>query len=149
LTVADAPILGQVNIVVREMAAALGFYRRLGWAIEAPTPEHASVELANGVRVELDSVDFVRAWDSGYREATGGSTVLGVSVASRDEVDRLYRDLVAHGGRERQPPYDAFWGARYAIVEDPEANPIGLMSPTDDARRFWPPSPPPTARVAP
>ena len=28
-------------------------------------------------------------------------------------------------------PSDAFQGARYAIVEDPDGNPVGLMSPID------------------
>jgi hypothetical protein len=38
-----------------------------------------------------------------------------------------------------QPPFDAFWGARYAIVEDPDGNHIGLMSPSDPALRTAPP----------
>jgi uncharacterized glyoxalase superfamily protein PhnB len=32
-------------------------------------------------------------------------------------------------------PYDAFWGARYAIVEDPNGIAVGLMSPIDPGRR--------------
>jgi hypothetical protein len=41
--------------------------------------------------------------------------------------------------RGRQPPFDAFWGARYAIVADPDGNDVGLMSPIDESRRTWPP----------
>ena len=36
-------------------------------------------------------------------------------------------------------PFDAFWGARYAIVADPDGNDVGLMSPAQDSRRTWPP----------
>ena len=43
----------------------------------------------------------------------------------------------------RQQPYDAFWGARYAIVEDPDGNPVRLISPVDAGLRHWPPAPPP------
>ena len=43
--------------------------------------------------------------------------------------------------RSQQPPFDAFWGARYAIVEDPDGNSVGLMSPVDPTRRS--PMPPP------
>jgi catechol 2,3-dioxygenase-like lactoylglutathione lyase family enzyme len=138
---ADVPSLGQVNLVVRDMPATLAFYGRLGWRVETPTPQHAVTELRNGIRVEFDTVEFAREWDTGYAGATGGSAVLGLFTSTRGEVDHLYADLVSHGGRERQPPYDAFWGARYAIVEDPDGNPVGLMSPTDDSKRFWPPSP--------
>ncbi len=60
-----------------------------------------------------------------FRGATGGGAVLGVSVASRDKVDEVYAGLVDAGYPGRQPPYDAFWGSRYAIVEDPDGNPVG------------------------
>jgi uncharacterized glyoxalase superfamily protein PhnB len=35
----------------------------------------------------------------------------------------------------QQPPYDAFWGARYAVVSDPDGNAVGIMSPIDPDRR--------------
>jgi hypothetical protein len=35
--------------------------------------------------------------------------------------------------------YDAFWGARYAIVADPDGSDVGLMSPIDEQRQTWPP----------
>ncbi len=139
------PVLDQINLVVSDMAATLGFYRRLGWTIETPVPEHAVAELPNGVRVEFDRVDFAAVWDSGYAGGSGGTTVLGLSLETREAVDELYADLVAHGHRGRQPPYDAFWGSRYAIVEDPDGNPVGLSSPMEESRRFWPPSTPPAA----
>ena len=28
-------------------------------------------------------------------------------------------------------PIDAFWGARYAIVDDPDGNHVGIMGPQD------------------
>jgi uncharacterized glyoxalase superfamily protein PhnB len=141
--VAEVPILAQLNLVVRDMEAALAFYRRLGWSFRTPTADHAAAELPNGVRVELDSVAFAATWDAGYHGGTGSSAVVGVATSSREEVDRRYADLVAHGGRPHQPPYDAFWGARYAIVDDPDGHPVGLMSPTEESRRYWPPCEPP------
>jgi uncharacterized glyoxalase superfamily protein PhnB len=70
--------------------------------------------------------------------------VLGFSVASAEEVDRIYELLTRDGHHAHQPPYDAFWGARYAIVDDPDGHPVGLMSPIDGDRKFWPPASPPT-----
>jgi uncharacterized glyoxalase superfamily protein PhnB len=61
--------------------------------------------------------------------------VVGFRVASRDDVDRLYADMTGAGYRGQQPPYDAFWGARYAVVEDPDGNAVGIMSPSDPDRR--------------
>ena len=58
----------------------------------------------------------------------------------RHEVDRLHAKLVGLGYRSAQPPYDAFWGSRYAIVEDPDGNHIGIMRALDPARREPPPN---------
>lgn len=71
--------------------------------------------------------------------------MLGFWVTTREAVDDLYSDLTGAGHKGHQPPYDAFRGGRYAIVEDPDGNSIGLMSPTDPKLEFWPPSPPPRA----
>jgi catechol 2,3-dioxygenase-like lactoylglutathione lyase family enzyme len=141
-----APVMNQVNLIVRDMDATLAFYRRLGLAIGADAGAgHVEVRFPNGMSVEFDSSEFVRSWDTGWGGSTGGSTVLGFSVPSRDRVDALYTELTAAGYRGRQPPYDAFWGARYAIVDDPDGNGVGLMSPIEKERKFWPPSSPPAA----
>jgi len=60
--------------------------------------------------------------------------------ALRDDVDVRYAQLTGTGYAGRQPPYDTFWGARYAIVEDPDGNEVGLMSPSDPVRRSAPPA---------
>ena len=73
-------------------------------------------------------------------EAERGRVLLGFGLPSREAVDELFDELVTHEHQALQPPYDAFWGARYAIVEDPDGNPVGLMSPSDDAYRSEPPA---------
>lgn len=129
--------------MVADLGATVAFYERLGWTIDVPSAQHAVAELPNGLRVEFDTPDFAKVWDGGSRGATGGSTVLGIQTASRPEVDDVYAEMVGLGHRGRQPPYDAFWGSRYAIVEDPDGNPVGLLSPVEESRRYWPPSSPP------
>lgn len=64
--------------------------------------------------------------------------MIGFKVASREAVDGIYTDLTSAGYVSQQEPYDAFWGARYAIVEDPSGNAVGLMSPVDPSRRAEP-----------
>ena len=138
-------MLNQLNLVVRDMGRTVDFYRRLGLEVAAQGDQHAAARLPNGVSLEFDSVEFVPSWDSGWSGESGGTTVLGFELDSREAVDRLYSELAAAGHRGHQPPYDAFWGARYAIVDDPDGNPIGLTSPIDEQRKTWPPQPPPPA----
>jgi catechol 2,3-dioxygenase-like lactoylglutathione lyase family enzyme len=142
---AAKPVLGQINLIVRDMAKALAFYRLLGVPVPAePRPEHVSVDLPNGLRLDFDHVDFVGMWDSAWRGTTGGGgAVVGFSLPSREAVDATYAAVIAAGFAGHQRPYDAFWGSRYAMVEDPDGNSVGLMSPVDAAQRWWPPKPPP------
>jgi len=138
--------LNQLNVIVRDMDATVAFYRLLGLTIDAePGAVHVEVFFPNDLRLEFDSAPTIQHWDTGWSGTTGGSTVLGFAVISRDVVDALYADVVAAGHRGRQPPYDAFWGARYAIVDDPDGNGVGLMSPIEKERKYWPPTPPPKA----
>lgn len=141
---ADEPILNQFNLVVTDMAATVAFYRRLGLTIPDAPPDwesrHRSAEMPGGIDLDFDSLDFARQWDEGW-SGDRHVGVLGFRVASREAVDDIYRDLTGAGYKGEQPPYDAFWGARYAIVQDPDDNPVGIMSPIDPARRSPPPPP--------
>jgi catechol 2,3-dioxygenase-like lactoylglutathione lyase family enzyme len=140
--------LGQINIVVRDMQASLAFYRLLGLSInEIPlaewAPHHASAVTSNGVQIEFDSVAFAKQWNPGLDEARLGTATLPFfHVASREDVDRVHARVTGAGYRSLQPPADAFWGARYAIVEDPDGNSVGIMSSIDESKRLPPPPPP-------
>jgi len=143
------PVLNQLNLVAGDFEATLRFYRALG--VDVPdgsiTPDgirHSEVTLANGFVLELDNLTLAQTYNAAWRRPGGSSRALiGFSVASRDEVDERYAALIAAGYEGRQPPYDTFWGARYAVVADPDGNDVGIMSPLDDRRRSWPPQPSP------
>ena len=138
------PVLSQVNLVVSDMPATIAFYRRLGLVVAAePGAQHVAAQMPNGMLIEWDSTQFVRQWDSGWDGSTGGSAVLGFSVSSRDAVDEIYADLTRAGYQGHQQPYDAFWGARYAIVTDPDGNCVALMSPIGTEHKHRPPQAPP------
>ncbi|HZT67388.1 MAG TPA: VOC family protein [Acidimicrobiales bacterium] len=130
------PILDQFNLVVTDMEATVAFYRRLGLSIPDTDPEwqphHRNAQNPGGIDLDFDSVSFARHWDKGWR---GGMGVLGFKVDSRERVDEIYADLTGAGYAGQQAPYDAFWGARYAVVQDPDGNPVGIMSPIDPERR--------------
>jgi uncharacterized glyoxalase superfamily protein PhnB len=142
----DRPVLDQVNLVVRDMAAMLDFYAQLGVEIAPTTPvwerHHRTVPMPTGLDFDLDSREFAAQWDRGWPDAETG-VVMGFRFASRDAVDRTYAELADAGYLGQQPPYDAFWGARYAVITDPDGNAVGLMSPVDPERTSPPPAPPP------
>jgi uncharacterized glyoxalase superfamily protein PhnB len=94
-----------------------------------PGPDVQELPDAVAVRQLVHRVD---------QETTVG-VVIGFSLPTREAVDERYAELTSAGYTGRQPPFDAFWGARYAIVADLDGNDVGLMSPIDESRRTWPP----------
>jgi uncharacterized glyoxalase superfamily protein PhnB len=151
----DTPDLHMLNVVVQSMAASLAFYRRLGVAapddVDTSGP-HVQLRMPSGFSLELDTAESARLWHAGWRADPGSvGVVVGFSLPTRESVDSRYTELTSAGYVGRQPPFDAFWGARYAIVADPDGNDVGLMSPQDETARTWPPeeSPGPDDRPGP
>lgn len=138
-----------LNLVARDLDATIAFYRRLGmsipdgkvWRTESGPHHVDDVRADSDVGFDFDSEHLAMTYNSGHdANARGNETVLGFSVGSREDVDALHGELVAAGYKSRQEPYDAFWGARYAVVVDPDGREVGLMSPLDPTRRTSPPS---------
>ena len=137
------PVFDQFNLVVSDMEASVTFYRLLGLEIPDTLPQwqhqHRTATLGGGVDLDVDSVVSARNWNTGWPGGAGGHTgVLGLRFGSRQEVDEIHSVMIDAGYRSQQSPYDAFWGARYAVIEDPDGNAVGLMSPADPAHRFDP-----------
>lgn len=146
------PVLNQINIVSRDPDASIAFYRRLGVDIPdddvwrtASGVHHVNAideQAPEGTRLEIDSVALSRIWNTGWKDTPDlvGRVVIGFHVATRADVDAIYGDMTAAGHRSLQPPIDAFWGSRYAIIEDPDGLAVGLMSPQSDDKRAPPPA---------
>ncbi len=110
----------QVDLVARDMEAALAFYRALG--VEIPESavwrtksgiHHIDVVTPGGVTLHWDSPELAKSYDRGWREPSGPGTrvILTFHVESRDDVDRIHEKLAGLGHPCPQPPYDTFWGA--------------------------------------
>jgi uncharacterized glyoxalase superfamily protein PhnB len=139
-------VLDLIDLVVGDMRASADFYNRLGAEVATGegTSFHANCQLGNDFTLSLDTEKFAALWNKGWRGRTDtvGRAVLGFKVETRDDVDATYADMTGAGYRGLNPPYDAFWGARYAIIEDPNGIAVGLMSPIDPAKRSGPPDMP-------
>jgi catechol 2,3-dioxygenase-like lactoylglutathione lyase family enzyme len=137
-----APDLHMLNVVVGDMAATIDFYRRLGVVPgdgEDVSGPHVQLRMPSGFSLELDTAESARLWHAGWRaDPASVGVVIGFALSSREAVDERYAELTAAGAVGRQPPFDAFWGARYAIVADPDGNDVGLMSPIDESSQTWP-----------
>ena len=136
-------VIDQINIVAGDMRKSADFYRRLGIDIEEPGADafHVGGEAAGGFAVDLDTAKFAQVWNAAWKGRADlvGRVVIGFAVETRDDVDKTFKEMTAAGYKGLAAPWDAFWGSRYAMLEDPNGIAVGIMSPADPSRRFWPP----------
>ncbi|MBY8340671.1 VOC family protein [Streptomyces spinosirectus] len=126
------PRIDAVGMVVSDMAASVAFYRRLGLAFPegAEGEPHCEAALPGGLRLLLDTEATVRSFHAGWQPPTGGyRSALAFRCDSPAEVDSVYAELVEAGHHGELKPWDAFWGQRYAVVQDPDGNGVDLFAP--------------------
>jgi catechol 2,3-dioxygenase-like lactoylglutathione lyase family enzyme len=125
------PKLDFFGIVVSDMPRSLAFYRRLG--LEFPegseSEGHVEAQLPGGLRFGLDTEEVMHSFDPDWQRPTAGHAEAGAfRCDSPAEVDQVYAELLAAGGTAYKEPWDAFWGMRYAQLEDPDGNLLSLFA---------------------
>jgi uncharacterized glyoxalase superfamily protein PhnB len=126
--------LEQIGIVVDDMARSLAFYRKLGLDLppEADQQPHVDAPLSGGLRLAWDTVETIRSFDPEWQPPNGGHRIaLSFRFGTPAEVDTAYEELVAAGYSGHKAPWDAFWGQRYAMVDDPDGNVVDLFAPSE------------------
>lgn len=125
------PTLNTVDLVVDDLDAAMTFYARLGlhMDVDEHTRQHAQTTLDNGLTVMLDTVELRGKTLTRWGDPTSHPRAfLAFEFPSPAAVDAEYAELTDAGYPGLQPPYDAFWGMRYATVTDPSGNGVDLYA---------------------
>ena len=125
--------LDAFGIVVADLRRSIDFYcvLELSFPEGAEISEHGHAEstLAGGVRFMIDTEASVKSFNPDWRRASGMSGAsLAFHCSSPGDVDALYERAIAAGGVAAKPPWDAFWGQRYAMLFDPDGNPVDLYA---------------------
>jgi catechol 2,3-dioxygenase-like lactoylglutathione lyase family enzyme len=120
-----------VEVVVSDMAAAVGFYQRLGLTFPdgAESAPHVDVDLGGGLRLALDTEEVITSFDPGWTPPKGGHRMaLAFDCDTPAAVDAAWAELTGAGYKGHLAPWDAFWGMRYAVIHDPDGTPIDLFA---------------------
>ncbi len=127
------PSLDAIGIVAADVAASAKFYRLLGLDFPDSTEDHVEATTPTGLRVMLDSVEMAKQFDPNWVQPAGKPIALAFLCSSPTEVDETYERVTAAGYQGKNPPYDAFWGQRYATVLDPDGYAVDLFARLEDA----------------
>lgn len=133
--------LYMLGIVVRDMPAALAFYRRLGLDIPEGSEgrTHVQVPMGDGFTFFLDVNPTV--WDPQFvrgqapQPAAGGyGTILEFYLKTRRSVDEVYADLIGAGYASHAAPYETPFKMYFAMVYDPDGNLVLLSGDLEPAQ---------------
>jgi uncharacterized glyoxalase superfamily protein PhnB len=119
-----------IGVVVRDMGAALRFYRTLGLDVPQGQDHEPFVQVItpNGYRISWNALEMIKQIDPAWVEPVGHRIELAFKCDSPAEVDATHARLVQAGYHSHKDPWDAFWGQRYAIVDDPDGNHVSLFA---------------------
>jgi catechol 2,3-dioxygenase-like lactoylglutathione lyase family enzyme len=128
-----SPRFEAIGLVVTDLERAVTFYRELGLEFPEPVdPEghgHVEAQLPGGHRFMLDTEATIKSFDPEWEPPSGGHrSAVAFRCDSPAEVDETYGRLLERGGSAYKEPWDAFWGMRYAQVQDPDGNAVDLFA---------------------
>ena len=120
-----------VDLVVKDVKASAAFYEKLGVAVPELWEQDG---VAHHVEIPesgfgMNSRELTKSYNPAWPDASG--VILIFQVDGRDDVDKRFTELTEAGYTAHMAPIDAFWGARYAVVDDPDGNHVGIMSASD------------------
>ena len=126
------PQLDAIGIVSSDLKATVRFYRLVGLEIPDSTEDHIEVTTPGGVRIMFDALELIKQLDPQWVKPVGHAISLAFLCINAKEVDEVYKRVTAAGFRGKAPPFDAFWGQRYATALDPDGNAVHLFANTSD-----------------
>ena len=114
-------------LTVKGAEAAIAFYAKAFGAKETfrmPADDgkrlmHASIELQGGTIMLSD--EFPEHGGCGAPAAGGGASPVAIAITLKapEQVDAIFGQAVGAGAKGHMPPNDAFWGDRFAMLDDP------------------------------
>jgi catechol 2,3-dioxygenase-like lactoylglutathione lyase family enzyme len=122
-----SPRLAYVNILAADIEALSGFYARLLGFREIESHRSPIYRCLDARGMELgfnadQAYDLLHIGDRRPQGRGGVQVYLTFEVESPDEVAVLAQACAAAGGRIVKEPYDTYYNARQAVLEDPEGN---------------------------
>ena len=122
--------LHSVGLLTADLPAALAFYRLLGLAVPEESGPVAAVgvlgpelTLTWGTTDALAPLDPARAADPTRR------LQIEIGLDAPADVDAAFDRATAAGHPGVLAPFDAPWGVRFAVLDDPDGNRVALTAP--------------------
>jgi uncharacterized glyoxalase superfamily protein PhnB len=125
--------LNAVGVVSTDLSKTISFYKLLGFTFGELSPDEKHVESvgsAGSAKLMIDTQDVVKDI-IGETPKPGNHSSFAVEYAGSSQVNEVAERIAKAGFSVSKEPWDAFWGQRYAVVEDPDGYKVDLYAQLD------------------
>src|SRR5579864_8103981 len=120
--------LDAVGVTTSNMTLTIKFYSLLGFKFPDVKEDEGHVEpiTSDGsARLMIDTKEIVKDI-IGQNPRPGNHSPFAIQYDNPKEIDDIINKVKSEGFTVIKEPWDAFWGQRYAVVEDPDGYRIDL-----------------------
>lgn len=124
-----------IDIAVADMGKALDFYRTLGLDAPKGVEDDPQVQIATegGATLGFVTEELVRKTNPDWVTPVGQRVTFSCKCDSPEELDETYTRVTRAGYTGLKDPWDAFWGQRYAFLQDPDGNRVDIFAAISEA----------------
>ncbi|PIZ62380.1 glyoxalase [Candidatus Roizmanbacteria bacterium CG_4_10_14_0_2_um_filter_39_13] len=120
--------LNAVGIASSNIKKTLEFYELLGFEFGKPMGDHyESLVASSSVKLMIDGKETIKNI-IGEDPKPGNHSSFAIQYDSPQEVNDVVSKIQQSGFIIFKEPWDAFWGQRYAVVEDPDGYKVDLYA---------------------
>lgn len=119
-----------VGVTSKNIQKTVEFYLLLGFKFPKVkgNEDHVEAETPVGeVRLMIDSAELFRKLNE-ESQIIGNHSVFALLCDTPQKVNEITKKIKQAGFTLAKEPWDAFWGQRYAVVEDPDGYRIDLFA---------------------
>jgi catechol 2,3-dioxygenase-like lactoylglutathione lyase family enzyme len=119
-----------IDIVASDMGRTLAFFTALGLDTSAmsSTDLQGQILTPGGLSIGLIAESLMRKSYPDWVTPVGQRVTFACRCDSPADVDAVYAAVETAGFGGGKAPWDAFWGQRYAFLNDPDGNRIDLFA---------------------
>jgi len=122
--------LNAVAVTSKDIVKTISFYELLGFKFEeheADAQHVESIPNGNEAKLMIDS-HLLAAELIGAEPTASNHSGFAIEFDSPSEVDEVAKNIKEKGFAVSKEPWDAFWGQRYAVVQDPDGYFVDLYA---------------------
>ena len=121
--------LNAVGVSSRDLKKSVAFYTLLGFEFPSfkSDEQHVEVSSHEGAKLMIDKASLVKDI-IGEEPRPANHSPFAIEYDSPEELNVTAKKIKDAGFTIVKEPWDAFWGQRYAIVQDPDGYKVDLYA---------------------